>query len=111
MSAQEIVSLLGDPVFRRQGRGFETWTYDHGAEVLVCQVVVGWTTPTSATLNARSEDVWSNRPKGDYYAPVRAVLRESAAKHAAAKVLWEKSRTNSGIGYEEYLKTFGRNKG
>jgi hypothetical protein len=110
MSGDEIVSLLGEPVFRRQGHGFETWTYDHGAEVLICGVAMGWTTPASTMIGARSEDVWSNHPQGDYYAPVRSVLRQNAAKLAAAKAQWEKSRTNSGMGYEEYLRTYGRNK-
>lgn len=111
MTAQETVTLLGDPVFRRQGRGFQTWTYDHGAEVLICGLVVGWTAPTSSTtLVAHSEDVWSNHPQGDYIAPVRAVLRNAASKSTAIAAT-KQARDNSGMGYEEYLQTFGRNKG
>jgi hypothetical protein len=109
MSAEEIVTLLGDPVFRRQGRGFETWTYDQGAEVLICKLVVGWTAPTSATLVVRSEDVWSNHPQGDYLSPVRAVLRKNAGKLAPAATA-KRSLSNTGMGYEEYLQTYGRSK-
>ncbi|HEY8994253.1 MAG TPA: hypothetical protein VIM71_06315, partial [Lacunisphaera sp.] len=111
MSAKETVSLLGDPVFRRQGRGFQTWTYDDGAEVLICGLVVGWTAPRSTTtLIAHTEDVWRNRPAGDYLAPVRAVLRQNAAKATAIATV-KPLRDNSGMGYEEYLQTFGRIKG
>jgi hypothetical protein len=110
MSADEIVTLLGDPVSRRKGRGFETWTYDNGAEVLVYKLVVGWTAPVSATLAVRSQDVWSNRPQGDYLAPVRTVLRQNAAKLAAATKGAKRPLSTTGMGYEEYLQTYGRNK-
>jgi hypothetical protein len=112
MSTEEIITLLGllgDPVSRRQGRGFETWTYDHGAEVLIYKLVVGWTAPTSATLVVRSEDVWSNHPQGDYFSPVRAVLRKNAAKLAPATAA-KRPLSTTGMGYEEYLQTYGRSK-
>jgi hypothetical protein len=109
MSADEIVTLLGDPVSRRKGRGFETWTYDNGAEVLIYKLVVGWTAPVSATLVVRSQDVWSNRPQGDYLSPVHAVLRQNAAKLAPGPA-GKRPLSNTGMGYEEYLQTYGRSK-
>lgn len=76
MSAIETVSLLGHPIFHRQGHGFVTWTYDHGAEVLLQGdgAVVGWTAPASAGNPARSQDIWSNQPAGQYHATMHAVL-------------------------------------
>jgi hypothetical protein len=109
MSTEEIVTLLGDPVSRRQGRGFETWTYDNGAEVLIYKLVVGWTAPASATQTVRSDDVWSNRPQGDFLSPVRAVLHKNAAKLAPATAA-KHSPGSTGMGYEEYLQTYGRSK-
>jgi len=102
MSADEIVSLLGDPVLRSKGRGFETWTYEHGAEVLIYGLVVGWTTPATATVLVRSQDVWSHRPGGEYLATLRAAVRPPARKAQATAPV--KPAATQGLGYEEYLK-------
>ena len=77
MSAEELVDVLGEPVFRRQGRGFETWTYDQGAEVLVYGIVVGWTTPIVPGLKVRSRDVWAEHPKGAFLPTVQTALRKA----------------------------------
>jgi len=106
MAAEEILSLLGDPVMRSKGRGFETWTYDDGAEVLIYGLVVGWTMPASATVRVRSEDVWRNHPRGDYYATLRSAVRKAGAKPAAtapAGPLPGKRPDDSGMGYERFL--------
>lgn len=70
MSPQDAAKLVGEPLFRRQGKGFQMWTYDGGAEVLlyVTSGVVGWTAPVSAKVGARSDDVWNQRKPGVYYA-------------------------------------------
>ncbi len=107
MSAEAIISLLGDPIQRNKGRGFETWTYDGGAEVLIYGLVVGWTTPASAALPARSADVWSNHPQGDYFATLRSAVRTHALQSSvvsAAKPSRETPRANAGTGYEEYFR-------
>lgn len=106
MAAGEILSLLGDPVLRSKGHGFETWTYDDGAEVVIYGLLVGWTTPASATTRGHSEDVWRNQPRGDYYATLRSAVRKAAAKPAVTAPAGsppEKQPVNSGIGYERFL--------
>jgi hypothetical protein len=107
MSAEEIVSLLGDPVLRIKGRGFETWTYDHGAEVLVYGLLVGWTAPDSTSRSIRSQDVWASRPRGDYFGTLRsAVLRRP--KQRPPVVVAETVANHAGMGYEDYLKSLYR---
>ncbi len=109
MSADELVSVLGDPVFRRQGRGFETWTYDRGAEVLVYGIVVGWTAPADPGLKLRSQDVWANHPKGAFMPTLqmtlRKVVRPPAPPVAPAKPAPSARPPGAGMGYEEYLST------
>ncbi len=114
MTADQGITLLGDPMLRSKGRGFETWTYDDGAEVLVYGLVVGWTAPVASDLPARSQDVWSNHPRGDYFTTLRSAVRKSAAKPTAviaAKPVREIPRNTAGLGYEEYLRTLARTKG
>jgi hypothetical protein len=56
------LAALGQPLLRNAGRGFETWTYDHGGELVIYGSLIGWTAPVSATqvhVAARSKDVWS----------------------------------------------------
>lgn len=109
MSADELVSVLGDPVFRRQGRGFETWTYDEGAEVLVYGIVVGWTTPGAHGLKIHSRDVWADHPKGAFMPTVQTALgkavRPPAKPVAPAKPVPSARPAGTGMGYEEYLST------
>lgn len=114
MTADQVITLLGDPVLRSKGRGFETWTYDDGAEVLVYGLVVGWTAPVASDLPARSHDVWSNHPRGDYFTTLRSAVRQAAAKPTtaiAAKPVRQIPRNTAGLGYEEYLQTLARSKG
>jgi hypothetical protein len=106
MAADEIITLLGDPILRSVGRGFETWTYDDGAEVLIYGLVVGWTTPASATTSVRSQDVWRDKPRGEYFATLRAAVRKAAPKAPVipvAKLPARETRPAAhGMGYEEY---------
>jgi hypothetical protein len=114
MTGEEIITLLGDPLLRSKGRNFETWTYDEGAEVLVYGLVVGWTAPASARLLARSQDVWRNQPRGEYFPVLRAAVRQSVRKAPSvtpSTLARETPRNNAGMGYEEYLQTLGRTKG
>ena len=59
MSAEETLAALGQPLIRTAGRGFETWTYDKGGDVLIYGSVIGWTAPASVRLAVRSKDIWS----------------------------------------------------
>ena len=105
MSAEQTVTLLGDPVLRSRGRGFETWTYDNGAEVLLHGTVVGWTAPVTAGLAKRSQDVWINRPAGRHYATLHAALADPARAPAAPTPARRKTPpTGAGIGFEEYIR-------
>lgn len=114
MSADELVSVLGDPVFRRQGRGFETWTYDQGAEVLVYGIVVGWTTPADPGHKIHSQDVWADHPKGAFMPTLQTALREAvrppAKPVAPAKPAPSARPPGAGMGYEEYLRTLRETK-
>lgn len=101
MSAEDAITLLGMPVLRIKGRGFETWTYDQGAELLVYGLVVGWTIPAATNGATRGHDVWSAQPRGDYFATLRsAVIRKPAPKAPVVVV----APSHTGMGYEQYLK-------
>lgn len=106
MAAGEILALVGEPLFRSAGRGFETWTYDDGAEVLIYSFVVGWTMPASARVAVRSQDVWRGQPRGDYYGTLRAAVRQAAPKAkvsppAGRPPARELRPAKPGMGYEE----------
>lgn len=75
LSADETAALLGDPLQRVRGRGFETWTYDGGGEVLLYAKgsVIGWTAPAVGTLRPSSHDVWIARPGTSYGAVLRSI--------------------------------------
>lgn len=46
MTRHAMRSMLGDPLIRSSGRGFEVWVYDNRAEVVCIRgVVVAWTAP------------------------------------------------------------------
>lgn len=114
MSADELVNVLGDPIFRRQGRGFETWTYDHGAEVLVYGMVVGWTAPTTPGLKVLSRDVWAEHPNGAFLPTLQTALRK-AVRTPAPPIMPAKPApvirpAGAGIGYEEYLRIMRKTK-
>jgi hypothetical protein len=108
-TARQAVTLLGEPLSRRHGKGFETWIYDQGAEVLLYRgsAVIGWTAPASANLAARSSDVWSLQPDDEYYATLYSVLETfRAIPPAAAKPDPEPESlpAHAGTGYEQYLR-------
>lgn len=81
MSAEETVATLGPPMMRCQGRGFERWTYDDGAEALFYGTLIGWTAPGSGPATSRSLDVWSENRSGTTFPTFLALLprRESPA--------------------------------
>ncbi len=111
-SARQAVTLLGEPLARRRGKGFETWTYDQGAEVLLYRgaAVIGWTAPASANLPARSGDVWSLQPDDEYYATLYSVLETFGSIPAPAGAKEETAAApaaSSGSGYEQYLRRKG----
>ncbi|MBI5691292.1 MAG: hypothetical protein HZC55_14505 [Verrucomicrobia bacterium] len=74
MTPEEAYLTLGFPLLRTAGKGFETWTYDDGAEVLLHGSLIGWTTPRSLPAPARHVDVWRNRPKADYFPTFLAAI-------------------------------------
>lgn len=114
MSAEELVEVIGEPVSRRQGRGFETWTYDHGAEVLVYGIVVGWTSPAVPGQKVRSQDVWTAHPKSAFIPALQTALRKAvrqpAATVAPANPAPAARPPAVGMGYEEYLRAMRETK-
>lgn len=72
MSPDEARRILGEPILRSAGQGFETWIYDHQAEVVFYGSVVGWTTPRSTGSTSQSVDVW--QPAGEGQPTIRRVL-------------------------------------
>jgi hypothetical protein len=87
MSAAQTATLLGHPISHRQGHGFTTWTYDHGAEVLLQSsgAVMGWTAPANVRLAVRSRDIWSNRPTGEYHATMHSLLPRPLKANARSR--------------------------
>lgn len=83
MTAEDAVAALGRPMLRARGRGFETWTYDNGAEVLLYGSLVGWTAPGTANVVARSMDVWRVNRTGTYFPTFLALLPPPAVKSPA----------------------------
>lgn len=59
MTAEQAVAIVGEPLQRSAGQGFEIWTYDDRAELLFYGPLVGWSAPRSADMVTRSVDVWS----------------------------------------------------
>jgi hypothetical protein len=60
MSGADVAAVLGRPLLCSKGRGFERWTYDNGAEVLLRGLLIGWTAPGLADVGKRSSDVWQS---------------------------------------------------
>ena len=83
MTAEETIATLGRPLLRTTGRGFETWIYDNGAEVLLYGSLVGWTAPASARVVERSVDVWRENRSGTYFPTFLALLPKPVAKSSA----------------------------
>src|SRR5512141_1565394 len=49
MTRGETMTVLGSPVLKTNGHGFELWLYDGGAEVVCYRgVVLGWTAPRAS---------------------------------------------------------------
>lgn len=61
MTADETTAVLGAPLIRTAGHGFELWTYDNGAEALLFGSLIGWTASGSASVAERSFDIWRAR--------------------------------------------------
>lgn len=61
MSAEQAAAVLGEPLLRSGGFGFEIWTYDHCGEVVFYGPLVGWTEPAKAGRAGKSVDVWQAR--------------------------------------------------
>ena len=74
LTADETAAKLGAPMLRSRGRGFEVWTYDNGAEVLLYGSLVGWTAPGKANVVERSMDVWRENRSGTYFPTFLALL-------------------------------------
>ena len=100
-TAAQTLTLLGEPLLRSKGRGFEKWTYDDGAEVLFHGALVGWTVPTSLRLPARSDDIWKKWPELSYDAAIRRAAPPAAPKRPSAKG----AAPAASVGFEEYLRS------
>jgi hypothetical protein len=87
MSADDAVAVLGEPLIRATGKGFELWIYDHDAEALFYGPLIGWTTPAGGENPVRSVDIWQpTRPGADqpvYFLP-RPVLSKNPVLRRAA---------------------------
>ena len=110
MSANRTVALLGAPVMRNHGHGFETWIYDHGAEVVIHAglTLVGWTAPAVLAVPVHSQDIWSEHPAGEYYATMHAILprpvRPVATPKADVTPAAVAAKATAGLTYEEFLR-------
>jgi hypothetical protein len=111
-TAVAALEMLGEPVSVRHGRGYETWIYDHGAEVLVYQVVVGWTAPASSGVKHSSHDVWAAKPDGQFHKTLAAAVNKAVKANSpvTAKTTATATPANAGMGYEEYLRTHRQTK-
>jgi hypothetical protein len=108
MTTGQTASLLGEPMFRRRGHGFETWTYEGSAEVVFYGngAVVAWTAPAEPPAPPRSRDLWSSLPKGKYVT-MHAALRDSPGSDPAptgSAAARKRLRPDLSDGYEAYLR-------
>jgi len=108
MTTEQTASLLGEPMFRRRGHGFETWTYEGCAEVVFygSGAVVAWTAPPEPPAPPRSRDLWSSQPKGKFVT-MHAALRDSpgaAPAPTGSAAARKRLRPDSSQGYEAYLR-------
>ena len=63
MSTDEAMEVIGDPLMKTYGRGFELWIYDNHAEaVFYGGPLIGWTTPAKGKTKGRAVDVWQRKP-------------------------------------------------
>jgi hypothetical protein len=60
MTSIQAVAVVGAPLQRSSGQGFQVWTYDNRAELVFYGPLIGWTEPHIAEATARSVDVWQN---------------------------------------------------
>lgn len=102
MTAGEATALLGAPLGRTQGHGFEKWTYDQGAEVLLHGgiAVIGWTVPVALRDAVRSLDIWSDTAARHRYF---AICAERAAAERRRAGPGRKTST-AGLVYEDYIR-------
>jgi hypothetical protein len=69
MTTEDAEAMLGAPLIRNQGKGFEKWIYDGRAEVLFYGGVIAWTAPASSPAAHSPTEVWQfyqaipNRPQ------------------------------------------------
>jgi hypothetical protein len=87
MSADDAVAVLGEPLIRATGKGFELWIYDHDAEALFYGPLIGWTTPTEGDGPVHCVDVWQPaKPGADqpvFFLP-RPILTKNPVHRRAA---------------------------
>jgi hypothetical protein len=79
MSRVETVTVVGHPLIRTQGRGFEVWIYDGGAEVVCYRgALVAWTAPAvaTATEDAHVETPATEQPNDPAKSPDAANPRK-----------------------------------
>lgn len=58
MTAEDAEAVLGAPLIRNQGKGFEKWVYDGRAEVLFYGGVIAWTAPGATSAAHSPVEVW-----------------------------------------------------
>jgi hypothetical protein len=74
MTAEETTAVLGVPLVRTSGRGFEIWSYDNGAEALLYGSLIGWTASGSSSVADRSVDIWRAKRTESYFPTFLALL-------------------------------------
>lgn len=62
MTPDQAVAVLGEPILRSSGQGFEIWTYDSRGELVFYGPLVGWTAARVGEMTGRTVDVWQAAP-------------------------------------------------
>lgn len=84
MTGSDVTAVLGRPLICSKGHGFERWTYDDGAEVLLHGLLIGWTTPGLADVGKRSSDVWQTGNAGTFATAVALQGSPASSQPATA---------------------------
>lgn len=100
-SVGQTVDLIGEPLLRSKGRGFETWTYDDGGEVLFHGALIGWTLPVGLRAEARSDDIWKQSPGLGYQAALRRFAPPAEPRPEPRKAGAVPPAPSAGVGFKE----------
>lgn len=92
MSAEETAAVIGRPLIRTSGRGYELWIYDSCAEVLFQHgPVAAWTVPVPNPVS-EARPIEHDFIRGVFFLPPPAPRARPAAANAAPGYLGLDSR-------------------